>query len=66
MAKYRMLRDYLINKNIISVTELKAISLVSRELFLLAHTEEYVDSVRDGAVNPNPLKRIGFPWSPAL
>jgi len=66
MAKYKMLRDYLIQEKIISEIELKKSPLASRDLLLLAHTAQYVDSMRDGTVSLEIIKRIGFPWSPAL
>ena len=66
MEKYRMLRDYLIEENIVLSSELKESPIASKELLLLAHTEDYVDSVRDGTVCPKIIKRIGFPWSPEL
>jgi len=66
MSKYRMLRDFLIQEKIISPEELRESPLASRELLLLAHTKEYVDSMLDGTVDVKTIKRIGFPWSPAL
>lgn len=66
MAKYRMLRDFLIREEIIDIDELKPSPLASEELLCLAHTRDYVESVRDGAIKLETLKRIGFPNGPGL
>lgn len=66
MAKYRMLRDYLLAEKIIEPHELKESPLASEELLCLAHTQTYVEAMRDGSVSTEIIKRIGFPWSPAL
>lgn len=66
MAKYRMLRDFLIHEEIIDIDELKPSPLASEELLCLAHTRDYVESVRDGVIKLETLKRIGFPNGPGL
>lgn len=40
--------------------------LADRETIERAHDPEYVRSILDGTVNPRVMRRIGFPWSPAL
>ncbi len=66
MAKYRMLRNYLIDHQIVKPIELYESPMASEDLIQLAHTAEYVEAVRTGEVNINIIKRIGFPWSPEL
>lgn len=66
MAKYRMLRDLLIHEEIVDIDDLKPSPLASEELLCLAHTRDYVESVRDGAIKLETLKRIGFPNGPGL
>lgn len=66
MAKYRMLRDYLLDHQILASSELRQSPLASEELLLLAHTSEYVEAMRDGTVAIEIIKRIGFPWTPLL
>lgn len=66
MRKYRMLRDYLVKEEIIDEGELKASPLADVDLLRLAHKESYIFGIRDGTVDPQILKRIGFPWSPGL
>ncbi len=66
MSKYRMLRDYLITHHIIKTSELRESPLATPELLKLAHTEFYVEAMQTGSVSQDIIKRIGFPWSPAL
>lgn len=66
MAKYRMLRDFLLSENIINEAELFESSLASVEMLELAHTPDYVEAMRTGAISQDIIKRIGFPWSPEL
>jgi acetoin utilization deacetylase AcuC-like enzyme len=37
-----------------------------RESLLLVHTADYVDRFMDGRLDAGELRRLGFPWSPAL
>ena len=66
MQKYRMLRDYLLEHDILALSELKPCVLVGPELLRLAHTDEYIEAMRSGSVSIDIIKRIGFPWSPQL
>jgi acetoin utilization deacetylase AcuC-like enzyme len=66
MQKYRMLRDYLVEHKIVAESDLKQSPLASEEMLLLAHTQEYVEAMRDGHVSIDIIKRIGFPWSQGL
>ena len=66
MTKYKMLRSYLLDNHIVQVNELFESPIASEELLTLAHTSEYVDSVKNGYVDIKIIKRIGFPWSKEL
>ena len=66
MTKYRLLRDFLLSEGIVSEAELKESPIAPDELLRLAHTEEYIDGMRTGAVDIGIIKRIGFPWSEGL
>ncbi len=44
----------------------EAAPLADREAIERAHDPEYVRSILDGTVDPRVMRRIGFPWSPAL
>lgn len=66
MSKYRMLRDYLLEHEIIEPHELFQSPLAGPELLHLAHDPVYVEGVRTGTVDEQIIKRIGFPWSTEL
>lgn len=61
-----MLRDYLIENEIVAVSDLNESPLASTELLQLAHTADYVEAMRSGSVSIDIIKRIGFPWSAQL
>lgn len=66
MQKYALLREYLLNKNILSIDELSLSPLCSIEDLLYAHDASYITEIKTGNVNIENFKRIGFPWSPEL
>lgn len=66
ISKYKMLRDYLLEHQIIMSSNLHESPLASEESLHLAHTPEYVLGMRDGSVNVEVIKRLGFPWSRGL
>lgn len=66
VTKYRMLRDRLIAAGVLREDEIIASPLATHADVLLAHTAEYVDGIFNGTVNPQIMKRIGFPWSEGL
>jgi acetoin utilization deacetylase AcuC-like enzyme len=66
MKKYALLREYLLNKNILSIDELSLSPLCSIEDLLYAHDASYITEIKTGNVNLENFKRIGFPWSPEL
>lgn len=66
MAKYALLRKHLIDHKVIEQRHLKVSPLATPELLELAHTPEYIRQMEDGSVAREIVKRIGFPWSPAL
>ncbi len=66
MAKYRLLRERLLEEGVLSPAELCESEPVSREDLLNAHTESWVSRVFDGTLTGAEVRRLGFPWSPAL
>jgi acetoin utilization deacetylase AcuC-like enzyme len=66
MRKYRMLRDALLERGIITPEYLVESPLASMEDLLRAHTERYVSGVFNGTLERLEQRRIGFPWSPSL
>jgi len=66
MQKYKMLRQALLDVGVLSENELYEAELATREMVLLAHTEEYVDGVLHNTLPRIIQRRIGFPWSEKL
>lgn len=66
MAKYRMVRLALLRADVLRAEELHEPTLATREHVTLAHTPEYVDAIFNGTIDLRAMRRIGFPWSPAL
>jgi acetoin utilization deacetylase AcuC-like enzyme len=64
--KYQRLRSFLIEQKIIEPNELFESPLASVEELCLAHDQNYVLSMKNGSVDLNIIKRIGFPWSERL
>ncbi|MCW5981508.1 MAG: histone deacetylase [Bryobacteraceae bacterium] len=61
--KYRLLRELLESDGWYELTPAPAAARAALEL---VHEPAYVASVLDGSVEPAVMRRIGFPWSPAL
>lgn len=66
MAKYRMLRDYLLEHEILRPEELHQSQLADDALLALAHDRAYIAAIRTGEIDIQIIKRIGFPWSYSL
>ncbi len=63
IGKYKMLRDYLLDHKILEENELSESPLATEEELQLAHDPRYITSVKQGTIDSEILKRIGFPWS---
>jgi acetoin utilization deacetylase AcuC-like enzyme len=66
IAKYERLREQVLTTRIIAAGALREPERASRDALLLVHTADYVDRVLEGRLSPHELRRLGFPWSPAL
>jgi len=66
MEKYELLRNFLLSEKILTAEHLKESPLASFEELHLAHCSDYIRSFQDGTVEPEIIKRIGFPWSNSL
>jgi acetoin utilization deacetylase AcuC-like enzyme len=66
MQKYKMLRQALLDSGVLGEHELFEAEMATREMVLLAHTEEYVDGVLNNTLPRLIQRRIGFPWSEKL
>jgi acetoin utilization deacetylase AcuC-like enzyme len=63
MAKYRLLRQALERDGQYTMVPAEP---AGREQIEWAHDPAYVDSFLQGALTAQAMRRIGFPWSPAL
>ncbi len=66
MAKYRRLRDRIISDPIFEQDVLLVPNSATVEQLCLAHDRNYVHRVIAGELSGAEIKRIGFPWSPAM
>lgn len=66
MAKYSLLRQQALAQGILNASQLVEPEAVSEEKLALVHTPVYVSSALGGTLSPKAMRRIGFPWSPAL
>jgi len=66
MAKYPLLRQQALAEGILNAGQLVEPEAVTQEELTLVHTRAYVSSVLGGTLSPKAMRRIGFPWSPAL
>ena len=63
MAKYRLLRERLVEEGILSADDLRVPDPVAWEDLRLVHDAGYVDAVAAGTLPADAQRRIGFPWS---
>jgi len=63
MAKYRLLRERLIEAGILAPDDLQIPEAISWADLRLVHDPAYVDAVASGTLPPDAQRRIGFPWS---
>jgi acetoin utilization deacetylase AcuC-like enzyme len=66
IEKYARLRARVIDEGVVDQRRLHEPARVERDDLLLAHSREYVDGFTAGALSDETMRRIGFPWSPAL
>ena len=66
MAKYRQLRERLLDSGVVSHTDLEVPAAATDDQLRLAHTDEYIQRVTEGLLTSSEIRRIGFPWSPQL
>jgi len=66
MAKYARLRARVLAEDIVAAADLHEAPAASWEALTLAHTPDYVAAVAAGTLPPEMIRRIGFPWSPAM
>lgn len=66
MRKYALLKERVVQAGIVSPSDILVPDPATDEELLRVHQPDYVRRVLQGALTDKELKRIGFPWSPAL
>jgi acetoin utilization deacetylase AcuC-like enzyme len=66
MAKYRRLRQRIVDSPWAGHCELLVPDPATDDQLCLAHTADYVRRVASGQLTDQEIRRIGFPWSPAM
>ncbi|MFY0525291.1 histone deacetylase [Archangium gephyra] len=66
MEKYRLLRELLLERGVLSPGGLRASDPISREDLERVHTRRYLDALWTGTLSEAEIRRLGFPWSEDL
>jgi hypothetical protein len=67
MAVFRTIYERLLRTGVVSASQVVVPpDSVGRDTLALAHCATYVDAFCDGALAPDAMRRIGFPWTPQL
>jgi acetoin utilization deacetylase AcuC-like enzyme len=66
VEKYAMLRERVIAEGIVAPEQVLDPEGASDAMLRLVHTAEYVERFVAGALTAGEVRRLGFPWSPAL
>ena len=66
MQKYRMVREKLVDENILQNSQLFKAPLVSDADLLRAHVPQYVNGLKNNTLSEKELRPIGLPWSEEL
>ncbi len=66
MVKYRLLRERLLEEQIIQPDDLIEPQAVTGDDLRRTHDPRYVQRVLLGQLTDDEIRRLGFPWSPAL
>jgi acetoin utilization deacetylase AcuC-like enzyme len=66
MQKYALLREQVLAQGIIAPEDLRIPEPATDSQILLAHDYTYLEKVKKGKLTDAEMRRIGFPWSPAM
>jgi acetoin utilization deacetylase AcuC-like enzyme len=66
VEKYAMLRERVVAEGIVAADRVLDPDGATDEMLRLVHTADYVARFTRGAMSAAELRRLGFPWSPAL
>lgn len=66
MPKYALLRQRVWESSLVSPDDLCVAFAATDEEIVRAHAAEYLRRIQNGELTAKELRRIGFPWSPAM
>ncbi len=66
IEKYRLLHEAVMAAGLIPPVSIVASQPATDEQILRVHDHDYVEKVTTGCLTRSEVRRIGFPWSPAL
>lgn len=66
MGKYRLVRDGVVAQGVLPAAAIDEPDRVSLDQLRLVHEPGYIDAVLGGTLQPQALRRLGFPWRPEL
>lgn len=66
MEKYRLLRERVVTAGLVVPEDLIVPPPASDEEILRVHDADYLRRVQSGELERQEIRRIGFPWSPAM
>lgn len=66
MPKFGKVYEHLIQDGIATLDQFHIPERATVEELVLAHTPAYVEAYHNGTLDMRAMRRIGFPWSPAL
>ena len=66
MPKFGRIVETLLRDGIAGLEQFHVPGLADRAWLELVHTPAYIDSYLTGSIDARAMRRIGFPWSPAL
>jgi acetoin utilization deacetylase AcuC-like enzyme len=66
VAKYALLRERAVSEGLVAADQIQDAPAASDDMLLRVHDRAYVDGFRNGTLDPAAIRRLGFPWSPAL
>src|SRR2546425_6077124 len=66
MQKYRLVYEHLLAEGTLAQAHVIQPDLAAIADLLLVHTRDYVDRFLTGAMSPQEMRLLGFPWSAPL
>ena len=66
IAKYELLRQRVVERRLVAPGQVREPPRAAGDVLRRVHTDDYVSRLTDGLLAPDELRRLGFPWSPAL